>query len=545
VSHVKAIENVEYWHHKMSAFLFQRVGSAPAIVWLFLALFTLKALVLALWIVPLWDVPDEIGHFSYARDIGAGKGIVPLGQAMIEADIMSSVRGQPTGAVANWIVQHPPLYYAVAGAAWKVATLVTNDPNWLFKVPRIVSVLSGVLALLFIFRTVSLFRLDDRVSLAITIGFASIPMFSWLSAGTNHDTTVAFLGIASTYYFVRLIQDRTLVDAYLAVFFMSLTAFTKMTALVVLVPMLALIFFEMIGERKLFKRATLLAVTALAVPSIWFIRNLIVYGNAFADSTNTIVSFRFQDDPLKEPFTAFLQAEPVIEHFFINFFGLIGWIGKGAGEVAWFQIGAPYLTVYKAVVVSALFLSCVWFVKSIVRYSSDLTVSSRSPFTVIALHRNLPRKSLFALVAIPVISGMCASVLFLWSVNGPARSGSITFSVMLMVFLFIASTVIFTAPIPEKYRPIFYSVLLFGFFSCVLGWQIYKLYLLDGRMRATHGRYFYPLLGTIVISFVVPATLLLGRTAERLALPTALTLCFVEAAFFFNKVVPYAFASED
>jgi len=51
-------------------------------------LFFLKAIVLAFWITPLWDIPDEFAHFAYARDIALGKGIPLLGEAKIDADIL-------------------------------------------------------------------------------------------------------------------------------------------------------------------------------------------------------------------------------------------------------------------------------------------------------------------------------------------------------------------------------------------------------------------------------------------------------------------------
>jgi preprotein translocase subunit SecG len=42
-----------------------------AIVWI-AALFLVKAVVLALFVTPLWDVPDEVGHYALVADMAEG-----------------------------------------------------------------------------------------------------------------------------------------------------------------------------------------------------------------------------------------------------------------------------------------------------------------------------------------------------------------------------------------------------------------------------------------------------------------------------------------
>ena len=52
-------------------------------------------------------------------------------------------------------------------------------------------------------------------------------------------------------------------------------------------------------------------------------------------------------------------------------------------------------------------------------------------------------------------------------------------------------------------RLMLYALVVFLFFTAVLMWQVYGIYLLDGRMRATHGRYFYPVVPFMLVALAV------------------------------------------
>lgn len=56
-------------------------------------LFFLKVFVLGFFVIPLWDIPDEIGHYAYAWDLAQGEGIPLLGHAKIEAEIIANLTG--------------------------------------------------------------------------------------------------------------------------------------------------------------------------------------------------------------------------------------------------------------------------------------------------------------------------------------------------------------------------------------------------------------------------------------------------------------------
>ena len=53
------------------------------------ALFLVKALVLAFWVTPLWDVPDETGHYAIVADLSEGRGLPLQGKSAIPSDVVS------------------------------------------------------------------------------------------------------------------------------------------------------------------------------------------------------------------------------------------------------------------------------------------------------------------------------------------------------------------------------------------------------------------------------------------------------------------------
>ena len=53
------------------------------------ALFFLKYAAFALYVTPFWDVPDEVGHYSYVSDLSHGHYPL-LGEARLTRDVTDS-----------------------------------------------------------------------------------------------------------------------------------------------------------------------------------------------------------------------------------------------------------------------------------------------------------------------------------------------------------------------------------------------------------------------------------------------------------------------
>src|SRR5690606_6049823 len=57
----------------------------------------------------------------------------------------------------------------------------------------------------------------------------------------------------------------------------------------------------------------------------------------------------------------------------------------------------------------------------------------------------------------------------------------------------------FCGPWDRQSRLLLYALITIGFFFLILGYEVYNLSLLDGRMRATHGRYTYPVIPLFIL----------------------------------------------
>src|SRR5258706_5153228 len=118
----------------------------------FAALFLVKAVVLAFWVTPLWDVPDETGHYAVVADLAEGRGLPLQGKSVLPSDVMSDwTRGKSATPIGNWVAQHPPLYHLLAAPILSAARAVTPDARWRYRAPRLLSALAGAAGLLLFF----------------------------------------------------------------------------------------------------------------------------------------------------------------------------------------------------------------------------------------------------------------------------------------------------------------------------------------------------------------------------------------------------------
>lgn len=115
-------------------------------IYLICGLFFIKTLIFACVITPLWSIPDEIGHIAYAKELATQYQIPILGKAKIDTQLFTSFLGVKSKHYENnWIAQHSPIYYFLAAFYYKTGTLFTSDPEILFRMTRIASVIFGTL----------------------------------------------------------------------------------------------------------------------------------------------------------------------------------------------------------------------------------------------------------------------------------------------------------------------------------------------------------------------------------------------------------------
>jgi hypothetical protein len=159
---------------------------------------------------------------------------------------------------------------------------------------------------------------------------------------------------------------------------------------------------------------------------------------------------------------------------------LIGWAGTGLGKLHWFQVaGVPYK--YFSVVI---FLFLVVFVLT---YVFELAVIYKRYAFFVAF---------FVAIGIFIFINIFEHNNIFYHIR--------RYAFFVLIFAIFLSFFFLFHKNEFLKRTITYSLVISGFMFFIVFWEVYDLYLLDGRLRATHGRYFYTLIGifAVFISFV-------------------------------------------
>ncbi|HEX7253507.1 MAG TPA: hypothetical protein VF376_11545, partial [Thermoanaerobaculia bacterium] len=327
-----------------------------AIGWI-AALFLVKTVVLALFVTPLWDVPDEVGHYALIADIADGRGLPLPGRSVIPPDVIADWATKKTLSPEeklNWVAQHPPLFHLLAVPFLEAARLATHDSHWIYRAPRLLSAISGAAALLVFFALLLEASGDPFLSFTAAASVGFVPMFSHMASGTNHDVFLALLCAVAALYWVRLSRTGRFADAVPMAVALALAGAVKFSALVV-AGALVLLSIPFLGARRRARVLQTLVVGAVAfsLPALWTLRQWILLGNARVHPVS------------RRPFEmgslfAYLRDNPVFDHTFKNFIGLIGWTGTGGGEVRWFQISGGFLAVFIALALAYSLAAGIW-----------------------------------------------------------------------------------------------------------------------------------------------------------------------------------------
>jgi hypothetical protein len=482
----------------------ERAMAAAALV------FFLKAASLAFWVTPLWDVPDETGHYAIVSDLAEGRGLPLPGRSVVSSDVVSDwTRGKARAPVGNWVAQHPPLYHLLAAPLLSAARAATPDPRWRYRAPRLLSAIAGAAGLLFFFLAFREASGDPLLSFVAAAGVGFVPMYSHLASGVNHDILLGMASGLAALCWVRFERTGHIRDAMKMSGALAFAGAVKLSAVAPAAALwlLCLPRLSARGGRRL-AQAIAIGAASLSFPLLWTLRQWWLLGNMRVHEVS-------QKPFDLAGFFEYLRDQPVVDHTFKNFFGLIGWTGTGGGDLRWFQISGVFLAPYLLLALAGAAGTAVWLWR-------------RSSGTGRGLAGSLAA----------IVFGVCFSRLF-------ARADGAEI-LKRLVYSLLAAVPFLALPLAFRRRPAGEAILagsqfVFLVFSLAYLANSYEAFQIYGQMRATNGRYFFAVLPFLVLAFVFPAASLLPKGRRRdIGLLALLAALFVnETAFFLLKVIPF------
>lgn len=477
-------------------------------------LFFLKTAALALFVTPLWDVPDEIGHVAYVLDLADGRGLPVYGRTPLPPEVLArwDARGDAIPAF-NWVAQHPPLSHALAAPFALAARAVTSDPEARLRAPRLASVLAATLALIVLFQVLREATGDAVFALSGAASLSFVPMYSHLASGAHNEPLLVLAGALVALGWVRLVRSGRPGDAFRTAAALGLAGATKLTALPVAAALLVLMprYLTRQSGRRKGAAWLLVSLTALAAPALWLLRNWLTAGHPLVYAAPEA----FSPGRLAQ----LLVREPVFDHTFKNFLGLIGWMG--AGQLRWFQISGSFLGIYLVAGLLIALAAAIWLWRD----------SGRLPTAARTVLRLLPAAAA-AGGLLPALSG------------GPADLAldlvkHVLYALVLAI-PFFGLALFFERAEPERevIRSSLWVVLVF---LAAYLWNVWRGLAIYGQMRAVHGRYFFAIVPFLILGIGAPAAWLMRawRWRDGAWIGLLLTLGATEALFFLWKVIPF------
>ncbi len=436
----------------------------------------LKMVLTGIFITPPWDIPDEYGHFSYVKDMATGKGFPVMHERMIDEDIWKLFSDRPKPN-PNWIAQHPPAYYILNAPLYYLGSLFSESEWVSFYLIRSMSAVWGAGLLILIYKSLILGGARQTFALSITIITGTIPMVMFMSGGLNHDIFLSFTCSLAFWFWLKFHQDRSLKWMYSFTACLALSTMTKYTAVIIAVPLVISIPFLFKGriQGKL-KQFIIGGMITFSLLGLWSLRNLQLTGSLFPT-----VDFNLRTNQPILSWIDFYTTHNAFEHMYKNYIGLIGWQGhKEITSNSHIQITKAYriLFDYSFIVLSLLTVSGTFY--------SWFKQSKKHAYTFITLTLTLG--------------------LTLW-ISGFIYTHDTLITITLCI-VFSMSAALMGPPVREWSNKAQSSTWVLQLTSFLLVFvifvKVYSIYIDSNMLRATHGRYLFPLLIPMILGFLYP-----------------------------------------
>lgn len=473
-------------------------------------IFLVKFCVYAWWVTPLWEIPDESGHFSYVEDLRSGE-YPTIGESRMTSEVTRSWLGPRARPPLNWIAQHPPLYYVLATPAAAVAAQAGADFEARVRSTRLVTALIGALALLGLGMFVRQTTGNNAAALASAIFVGATPMFTHLSSGVTHDPLVLCTAAWAAYWCARWLETDRPRDALLCSIFAAACMATKITGIAMAVPLFALMAFRICflkpgitPRHRAFFTAAIWLMMFLPICA-WMLRNMILFDAPLPDSR-----IMRTPSPKDIGFFEMMTRYPVWQNVFLNFIALVGWQGQSQGATSFVQASGFTARYFSGVV---LFLGL---------------GSLSQLFAPLRAH---PARA-YALGAALLVALLAATL--------PVTHDVATYSCIALLALAVAWAGSTLLPMlrgnPQAWLG-FTSATMAIAFALAYYYTIWNSYLEFGAVKALHGRYFYAVLPFAAYLLLKPFGN--GLPSRLILMASVIALCVSEAFFLHHVFAMY------
>ncbi|MDA0347270.1 MAG: glycosyltransferase family 39 protein [Verrucomicrobia bacterium] len=483
--------------------------------WAVVVFFVLKAIITSIWIVRPWDIPDEVGHYSYIKDLATGKGLAVLHETLLDVEVWKMFApDHPPSPGTNWIAQHPPLYHFLMVPVYWLGAMF-GSPVWgpFFLIRAVTSVFFG-LGLFVLMKVLREVGLNPGAALGVGIMVGSIPNHTYLAGGVNHDALVFLFGCLVLLFWIRYSLKGELSDLTKLGIALGIGGVVKYTFLVLFPPILALSLITIWrnGSDAWKHSIRILLLSTLPI-GFWIMRNLFVYGQMLPIDMTGFVS----DEPLNISLLEFGRAFPIFSILMQSFWGLLGWMGDGVIKVRWLQIYTIYQEAFTYPLIGLFLLSLFYTVKNgIGSWKRLLWGVDRTLIAVVLLFvsdwldQEYTQYWILIVIGTIALSWRISDHFFGYVNNEKDREGGIEMGALVIFFFFLIVHIL----------------------------KVYSFTVSSGALQGTFGRYYLPVLGFAIVGFFAFG-LRKCPWAAQLVLGFGILYSCVELYIWLHEAIPF------
>ncbi len=325
---------------------------------------------------PAWQAPDEPAHFNYVRQLAAGR--LPVIEAgdydqdyLMEVVFISAFSGQYSLEPMTYEDWQPPLYYLL-----QTANYLATDGS--LPALRLFSLLLGAGVVILAYAIVLKLAPNEQwLALTAAIFVAFLPQHMAIISSLNNDALAELLLAAILYGLVIIGQAARWRRRNMLIlgFLLGLGYLTKGSVYPISAVVMLVLIWRFWGQwRQLLQAGLWVFVPAFLLGSLWWIRNMAVYGglDILGKAAHDAVVV---GQPRTAEWVAQYGLPETIRQFFEttfnSFWGQFGWMTVPMNNPAWLY---PLLWLFSGVAVAGLAVAAFDARRSASRYALPLLI---------------------------------------------------------------------------------------------------------------------------------------------------------------------------